>query len=123
MFPESSTPTLAKPTSPDTALRHSSHPHPSHRPIPGPDTPRTSTPHPLRFCQRPAMPGQKLVLFSPPLYAGIPRAPAKPFGWCAHVFGGRRTEAHHTPPHRLCHSLYHAPDIFLISFAIFFSRA
>lgn len=86
MFPESSAPPLPYPQTPDTALRHPSHTHPSHRSILGPDTPRTSTPHPpLRICHRSAMPETKLHLFSPPPYAGITRPSAKPFGWCINI--------------------------------------
>ncbi len=109
MFPESSTQPLPNPQAPDTVLRHSSHTRPSHRPIHGPDTPRPSTPHPLCFCQHPAMPGQKLILFSPSLYVGIPCATAKSFGWCAHISGGRRTEAYPTLTHCLCHCPAIAP--------------
>lgn len=103
MFPESSTPPSPNPQSPDTALRYPSHTH--HRTVPYAALIPHEAPHrtPFAFAIVLQMPGQKLFFFFLSLYAGITRTSAKPFGWCAHVFGGRRTEAHHTLPHRFFH--------------------
>lgn len=120
MFPESSTPPSPNPQSPDTALRHPSHTH--HRTFPYAALIPHETPHRTPFASAIVLPEKTSSPFQSFPCRHNPR-PAKPFGWCTHVSGGRRTGTHPALAHHFCHSLYHAPDSHLISFAIVPSRA